>query len=36
MDEKILDSEILTAETTAETAEAVEENKKEIKKEERP
>ena len=36
MDEKILDSEILTAETTAETAEAVEENKKETKKEERP
>ena len=36
MDEKILDSEILTAETTAETTEAVEENKKEIKKEERP
>ena len=36
MDEKILDSEILTAETAAETAEAVEENKKETKKEERP
>ena len=36
MDEKILDSEILTAETTAETTEAVEENKKETKKEERP
>ena len=36
MDEKILDSEILTAETTAETAEAVEENKKETRKEERP
>ena len=36
MDEKILDSEILTAETTAETAEAVEENKKETKREERP
>ena len=36
MDEKILDSEILTAETTAETTEAVEENKKETKREERP
>ena len=36
MDEKILDSEILTAETAAETAEAVEENKKETKREERP
>ena len=36
MDEKILDSEILTAETTAETSEAVEENKKETRKEERP
>ena len=36
MDEKILDSEILTAETAAETAEAVEENKKETRKEERP